>query len=100
LLRDGVTLHSTLELLIENVECKLSLEVEPLFCTIALYDIEKQIKISENFHFVLHSDLLPEHMVWCHSMMSYYLTYHRNQFVTHFLGDVFSTHQFMGTSFT
>eukprot|EP00026_Physarum_polycephalum_P000113 Phypoly_transcript_00113.p1 GENE.Phypoly_transcript_00113~~Phypoly_transcript_00113.p1 ORF type:complete len:2230 (+),score=343.31 Phypoly_transcript_00113:65-6691(+) len=53
---------STLDLLIESVECKLSMEVEPLFCTIALYDVEKQLKISENFHLVLHSDLLPEHM--------------------------------------
>jgi hypothetical protein len=61
---------STLDLLIENIECKLSLDVEPLFCTIALYDVEKQVKISENFHFVLNSELLPEHMKLVSEMFS------------------------------
>lgn len=54
---------STLDLLIESVDCKLNLEVEPLFCTIALYDVEKQVKISENFHFHLNSEHMTEHMV-------------------------------------
>lgn len=45
------------------MDCKLSLEVEPLFCTIALYDIDKQAKISENFHFQLNTGLMTDHMV-------------------------------------
>lgn len=60
--------YSTLDLLIESVDCKLNMEVEPLFCTLALYDIEKQVKISENFHFHLNSEHMTEHMV-----LSYYV---------------------------
>jgi hypothetical protein len=56
-------IRSPLDLLLEHVDCKLNLEVEPLFCTIALYDIEKQVKISENFHFLINSHLMTDHMV-------------------------------------
>jgi hypothetical protein len=46
---------STIDLLIELKELKFQLELEPLFCTLAIYDMERRTRISENFHFTLNS---------------------------------------------
>ncbi len=55
--------YSTIDLLVESLDIKLTLEIEPLFCTVALYDVESETKISENFHFTLNQDTMTEHMV-------------------------------------
>lgn len=46
----------TSRLLIKCTQLKLELQVEPIYASMALYDLKERIKISENFYFDFNSD--------------------------------------------
>ena len=48
--------HAGHKILVKIHQLKLDLEVEPVFATMALYDVKEKKKISENFYFDLNSD--------------------------------------------
>ncbi|TRY86506.1 hypothetical protein DNTS_010131 [Danionella cerebrum] len=48
--------HFGQRILVRCQSIKFEIEIEPLFATMALYDVKEKKKISENFHFDLNSD--------------------------------------------
>ncbi|RXN18411.1 dedicator of cytokinesis 8 isoform X1 [Labeo rohita] len=48
--------HFGQRILVRCQTIKFEIEIEPLFATMALYDLKEKKKISENFHFDLNSD--------------------------------------------
>lgn len=48
--------HMGLRILVRCQSIKFEIEIEPIFATMALYDLKEKKKISENFHFDLNPD--------------------------------------------
>ncbi|XP_063043181.1 dedicator of cytokinesis protein 7-like isoform X2 [Engraulis encrasicolus] len=48
--------HMGQRIMVKCLSLKFEIEIEPIFGTLALYDIKEKKKISENFHFDLNSD--------------------------------------------
>ncbi|XP_066449720.1 dedicator of cytokinesis protein 6 isoform X4 [Eleutherodactylus coqui] len=50
--------HFGQRILVKCIALKFEIEIEPIFCDMALYDAKEKKKISENFHFDLNSDAM------------------------------------------
>uniref|UniRef100_A0A668ACN0 Dedicator of cytokinesis 6 n=1 Tax=Myripristis murdjan TaxID=586833 RepID=A0A668ACN0_9TELE len=48
--------HCGQRIMVKCLSLKFEIEIEPIFGTLALYDVKEKKKISENFHFDLNSD--------------------------------------------
>ncbi|XP_072532648.1 dedicator of cytokinesis protein 7 isoform X1 [Salminus brasiliensis] len=48
--------HTGQRIMVKCLSLKFEIEIEPIFGTLALYDVKEKKKISENFHFDLNSD--------------------------------------------
>ncbi|XP_060799164.1 dedicator of cytokinesis protein 7-like [Neoarius graeffei] len=48
--------HTGQRIMVKCLSLKFEIEIEPIFGTLALYDVKEKQKISENFHFDLNSD--------------------------------------------
>ncbi|XP_069623252.1 dedicator of cytokinesis protein 6 isoform X6 [Ranitomeya imitator] len=48
--------HFGQRILVKCISLKFEIEIEPIFCVMALYDAKEKKKISESFHFDLNSD--------------------------------------------
>ncbi|XP_044134775.1 dedicator of cytokinesis protein 6 isoform X5 [Bufo gargarizans] len=50
--------HFGQRILVKCISLKFEIEIEPIFCVMALYDAKEKKKISESFHFDLNSDTM------------------------------------------
>ncbi|KAM4039640.1 dedicator of cytokinesis protein 6 isoform 7-T7 [Anomaloglossus baeobatrachus] len=50
--------HFGQRILVKCISLKFEIEIEPIFCVMALYDAKEKKKISESFHFDLNSDAM------------------------------------------
>ncbi|XP_072005663.1 dedicator of cytokinesis protein 6 isoform X6 [Engystomops pustulosus] len=50
--------HFGQRILVKCISLKFEIEIEPIFCVMALYDAKEKRKISESFHFDLNSDAM------------------------------------------
>ncbi|XP_075715135.1 dedicator of cytokinesis protein 6 isoform X3 [Rhinoderma darwinii] len=50
--------HFGQRILVKCISLKFEIEIEPIFCVMALYDAKEKKKISEAFHFDLNSDIM------------------------------------------
>lgn len=61
--------HLGHRILVKCLQLKLDLEVEPIFCSMAIYDAKEKKKLSENFYFDLNTDsirrMLSTHIPYC-----------------------------------